>query len=143
LSATNGPKQLQQCPCTEARLLDHLIRTGEQAWGDRDPERLRGVEIDQQLKTRRSFGGYVRRVRAFQNFVYQARLAVIDIGQTRAIGHEATGESEISETIDRGQASAFSTRSQLPTKADKQGSGAHVQTLQVTRGPRGWSRRRD
>ena len=53
--------------------------------------------------------------------------AVSDI----SIGHEVTGAREIPDTIDRRQASAFCTCRQFRTVADKQGGGAHVQTLQV------------
>jgi hypothetical protein len=48
---------LQHRTCTEVRLLNHLVRAGEQYWRDREAERLSGLEIDYQIK----FGRHLHR----------------------------------------------------------------------------------
>src|SRR6478752_1559790 len=78
-----------------AHLLDHLIGTGNQRWWDGEAERLRSLQIDHQLK----LGGLLnRKVSGFgtlQNFVGIQGAAPEQLGQTRAVGHEAAGNYDV------------------------------------------------
>jgi hypothetical protein len=47
--------------------LDHLIGAGEDRLGDRDAERLRGLQIDDQLEFSRPLDGQVGGSRSLQN----------------------------------------------------------------------------
>src|SRR5262245_15061071 len=61
--ARNGPEHLQQA------LLNYFIRAREQSRWDRDAERLRGLDVDDQLELRRLLDGHVGGFRAFENLV--------------------------------------------------------------------------
>ena len=51
------------------RSLDHLVRAQQQRLRDREPERLRRLQIDHQLELRRLLHRQVRRPRAFEDLV--------------------------------------------------------------------------
>ena len=54
-------------PVCPARLLEHLICQEEQGWGHRHPERLGGLEVEDQLELPGLLYGQVRRLGAFQD----------------------------------------------------------------------------
>ena len=58
-------------PC--ASLLDHLVRLEEEGRGDREPERLGGLEIDAQLEFHGLLHRQVRRLGAFEDLVHKDR----------------------------------------------------------------------
>src|SRR5262249_51012742 len=47
------PRHVRLPPVCPVRLLDHLICQQEQGGGHRDPERLRGLQVDDELKLHR------------------------------------------------------------------------------------------
>jgi hypothetical protein len=55
-------------PCTS--LLDPLVRLEQERRGDRETERLRGLEVDHQLKPHQLLDREVRRHTSFQDFVH-------------------------------------------------------------------------
>ena len=55
------------------RLLDHLVRAQQQRLWDREPERLRGLQVDDQLEFGRPFDGKVGGPGAFENLVHEVR----------------------------------------------------------------------
>src|SRR6266849_3721903 len=50
-------------------LLDHLVRPLQQGLRDRQPERLRGFQVDHQLELRRLLDGQVGRFGALEDLV--------------------------------------------------------------------------
>jgi hypothetical protein len=56
-------------PVCPAHLLDHLISQEEQGWGHRDPERLGGLEVEDQLEPGRLLDGQVGALGALQQLV--------------------------------------------------------------------------
>src|SRR5262244_2916916 len=63
----------RDCIRQVAGLLDHLIRQDEERWRYRDPERLGGLEVDDQLEFHGLLHRQVRRLGAFEDLVHQAR----------------------------------------------------------------------
>src|SRR6266571_7933234 len=55
-------------PC--AFLFDHLIRQDEERWGERDPERLRRLAVEDQLELHGLFHGQVGRFGAFEKAIH-------------------------------------------------------------------------
>src|SRR6267142_3243301 len=51
-------------PRWSSTLLDHLVSPLEQRLGDRQPERLRGLQVDHQLELRRLLDRQIRGLRA-------------------------------------------------------------------------------
>src|SRR6188768_1726217 len=58
-----------------APLLDHLIRALQQRWRDDDSERLRGLEVDDELEPRRLLHRNIGGFRALENLVHEAGCA--------------------------------------------------------------------
>ena len=50
------------CPVCPSRLLDHLIGQEEQGGGHCDPQRLGGLEVNDQLERRRLLNGKIARL---------------------------------------------------------------------------------
>jgi len=57
------------CTATKIPLFDHLVRGGEQRLRDVQPQRLGGLEIDDQLELGRLLDGDVTRLGTPENFV--------------------------------------------------------------------------
>jgi len=57
-------------PVLEIGLADHRIRLEEDGRGDRDPECLGGLEVDDQLERRGPLDGQLARLRALQDSVH-------------------------------------------------------------------------
>jgi hypothetical protein len=58
---------MQQTMCANAPLLDHLVGGDEQFVGHCEPERFRGLEIDQQLELGRYLHRELGRLFALEN----------------------------------------------------------------------------
>src|SRR4030095_10628126 len=57
-------------PLVEHALLDHVVRAPQHRRRDREPARLRGLPIDDQLELRWLFDGEVGRLGASENLVH-------------------------------------------------------------------------
>src|SRR6267143_4120921 len=73
------------------RSFDHLIRPQQQGRWDRQPKRLRGLEVDDQLEPRRPLDGQVAGLRTLYNLVHVGSGAPKIISNVRSIGHKAPG----------------------------------------------------
>src|SRR5207249_10392827 len=73
-SALHSPSTARRChtpapmPCTS--LLDHLVCLYQQRRGERDPEGLRGLEVEHQLEFDGLLDGQVGRLGALQDLVH-------------------------------------------------------------------------
>src|SRR5262249_48178375 len=75
------------CP---ACLLDHLIGQDEERRGERDPEGLGGLEVEDQLELRGLLHGQVCWLGALQNSVHIDRGTPEQVHITRCIRHETS-----------------------------------------------------
>src|SRR6266511_5948084 len=73
-----------------AASVNDLIRPQEYRLRDRQPERLGGLSIDDQLELRRLLHREVSRVRPFQDLVHINGGAAIEICSVRAVAQEAS-----------------------------------------------------
>lgn len=78
-----------------ARLLDHLIRQDEERRGERDPERLHRLAVEDQLELHGLLHGQVGRFRALEELVHVPGGAPVEVHQARGIGHEPSGVHEV------------------------------------------------
>src|SRR5437762_14111095 len=76
---------------TSAALFDHLAGAGKQRRLHGEAERLRGLELDDELKSGGKLYRQIGGLRAFENLVNQSGSAFVHISQVRLITHEATG----------------------------------------------------
>ena len=74
----------------EVRLLDYLIRPGQHRLWDRQPKRLRGLEVDDELELRRLLDGEIGRLGALQDLRHVGGSAPERVPEVRRIAHEAT-----------------------------------------------------
>jgi hypothetical protein len=77
---------------------DHLIGQEEQGWGYRDPERLGGLEVEDQLEFYGLFHREIGRLGAFEDFVHVGRCASIQGYIAGAIGDEAAHLGKLHRT---------------------------------------------
>ena len=87
-----------------ARSLNDLVRAEEQRLGDREAERLRGVEIEHELKLRRLLHRQLAWPRALENPVDIAGRPAQLIVDIHAIGDQAAASREIAAVADRREA---------------------------------------
>ena len=100
------PALAPQPPFTHSliQLLDHLVGEGEDRLRHREAERLRRLQIDEQLELRRLLHRQFRRFRPFEDLVDVCRrLSVLrrEIGSVRG---KAAGEDGIAKRINARQA---------------------------------------
>jgi hypothetical protein len=80
----------QRTPQQTASLFDHLVGAGKQRRWHGEAERLRSLEIDDELKSGGKLYRQIGRLRAFENFINQSGSSFVHIGQVRLVAHEAT-----------------------------------------------------
>ena len=83
--------------------LDEFVGPDENGLGNREPKRLRGLEIDDQVELGGLLDGKIRRLRAFQNLVHIPCGPSHELDKARAVGHEATTFWKFSVKGNRGQ----------------------------------------
>src|SRR5712691_6829012 len=71
--------------------VNDLIRAPQERWRDRQPDRLRGSEIYDQLELRGLLDGQVGGFGAFEDFVHVGGRAPLQVENVRAIDHETAG----------------------------------------------------
>src|SRR5215813_10679813 len=84
--------------------LDDFVRALQQRRGDREAKGLRSLEVDDQLELGGLLDWQVGGFRAFQDLVHVQGGTPVQIGETRAVTHEAPDFDVLSLAIDRGQA---------------------------------------
>ncbi len=101
----NGPVQrgVGQ-PLTRAQSLapslDHLVRSEQQRWRDRQTERLGGLDVDDQLKLYRRLDGKLVGRRPLEDAIGIGRRALKIIEQVIPVGQQPAQFSEITKRID-------------------------------------------
>src|ERR1700730_17418672 len=70
---------------------DDIVGEGEERRRDCEAERLRGLEVNDQLEFRRLLDREVGRFRAFEDFVHVDHASTQQIAKVRTIGYEPTG----------------------------------------------------
>ncbi len=68
---------------------DHLGRLEEERWGNGEAERLRGLEVDDQLERGGLLDGEVSGLPTLDEFVYISGGALPEVGGAWSISHEA------------------------------------------------------
>src|SRR5215475_599796 len=71
-------------------LFDHLIGACEERRRNRQPKRLRSLDVDDQLERGGLRDGQISRLRSFEDPIYEVWGSPVHIVQTRAIGHDET-----------------------------------------------------
>src|SRR5713101_3294179 len=99
---TSAPAWTSRGARGQHALLNHLIRTHQQRRRDRQPECLRGLQIDDEVELCRLLHGQVCRLGALQDSVNVDCSTSFHLGSIYSIGHEATWLDEILELIDCG-----------------------------------------
>src|SRR5262249_31448457 len=87
-------------------LLNNRIRSHQDRRRNREPQSLRGLQVDDQLERLRLLHGEIAWPSAFQDLVDVGGRAAKQLGEARAVGHQATGHSVLFDLKDRGQSRA-------------------------------------
>jgi len=83
---------------SECHLLGHLVRPKQQQRRDRQAERLRGLEVDDELELGWLLDWEVTGVRALQDLVDIGRGATIQVGPQRTVRNQPSGTSDVPPT---------------------------------------------
>src|SRR5207249_5010758 len=83
------PRPVRLIPVCLACLLDHLIGQEQQGWGHRDPERLGGLEVEDQREPRRLLHRQVGGLGALEDLIHIGGGTPERVWHARAIEHEA------------------------------------------------------
>ena len=83
----------------EHALFDDPVRSPEDRRRDRQPERLRGLEVDDELKFRGLLDGEVSGLRTIENLVHLGCRAPKQILRLYAVSHQAAGVRKLREWI--------------------------------------------
>ena len=101
-----------------------IVGAGEDRWRDGEPERLCGVEIDDQLKPRRLLDGQIGGFSAFEDLSDVNASLMIGTGEAGSIADQAASSDEFACKIDRRNGMACRQRHELlaPVVKDRVGS---------------------
>src|SRR5882672_4984312 len=97
------PWRTESNSAIDRALLNHLIRALQERRRDRQPEGLRGLEVDDQLELSRLFDGEIGGLRTLENAVDVRGRALHKMLAVVAVGHEPPGLDKISRWNDRRQ----------------------------------------
>src|SRR5438552_3273495 len=99
-SASKGPAGLTLEPFS---WMDHFVRPLQQGLGNRQPERLGRLEVDDQLELRRLFHGKVGGLGAFEDFVHVGSGAPELSDEIDSVRQQQSGLGVLPEKVDAGQ----------------------------------------
>src|SRR5437660_11326244 len=91
-------------PRLTVTLLDYLVRAQQDRLRNREPERLRGFEVDHQLESRWLFNGQVGWFGALENLADVPGFHDIVFDKHRPIGYHAAGPGHCPLNVDSRQA---------------------------------------
>ena len=94
-------------------LFDHLVGAREDRLRHGEAERLRGLEVDDQLEFGRLLDWQVGRVGTFEDVPDVSADLAIDSGKASSIGDQSTGSGEFAESVDRRNGMARRQRYEL------------------------------
>jgi len=79
----------------EHALFDHLICPEKEWLRDGQPERPRGLEVDDQLESSRLLDGQICGLRAFENLVDESHRLAPGVRKVNTVANQATGFGEL------------------------------------------------
>src|SRR5437763_1986597 len=82
---------------------DHFVGAGNQGCGQLEAERVRGLEVDDQLELGRLLDWQICGLRALEDLVHVSGAAPKEVGKIGPVRDEATGRGNVPETVDRRQ----------------------------------------
>src|SRR5262249_54773244 len=113
-----------------AESFDHLVCAREQGWRDSEVDRLRGIEVDDQVVFYRRLYREIAGLFALEDAVDVGDRASVHVNDVRPIGEEATVHGEESERIDCWQAIAARQREdQLAAIIDRIAGGDNESSI--------------
>jgi hypothetical protein len=86
--------------------LDDLVSAGEEHRRERQAERLRGLQIDDQLEFGRPLDRQICRLGAFEDLVDIGRDALLRVVQIGSVAHQTANHNELAERVDCRQLAA-------------------------------------
>src|SRR6516225_2940972 len=111
-----------------AHSFDHLVGAADERQRDGQPERSRGLEIDDQLDFRRLLDRQVARLLALEDAADINPGLTIHVRKAAIIAHQAPGRGEFAKLKDRGHAMTHRQRGEMFAAADEQSVGADHET---------------
>src|SRR5215472_19375508 len=81
---------------------DHLVGAGEHDRWNLETNRPRGLDVDHQRESGRSFNWQISRLGSLENAIDVYRCTLVHVGQTGAVSHQPPGAWKQSEEADRG-----------------------------------------
>jgi hypothetical protein len=105
--------------------LDDLVGAGEDRRRDRQPERLRGVEIDDQLEGGRLLDRQVGRLGAAEGPADVTANLAVDASEARPVADQATDLNELAEIVYRRNGITRRRRRELVAMAREGRGGAN------------------
>src|SRR5262245_18470099 len=125
-SGRRPPHQvLTHAPQQRTSLFEHLVSAHQERFGDRQAERLGGLEVDLKLELDRGLDGKLARLRALEDSIGIGRRAPKVIELVNSVGQQAAGLSEESARIDGREAVASCQRYDLCTMDVREGIWHH------------------
>ena len=98
LCAISCREQVQQC----AVLINYLVGNGEYAWRNFKAERVRGPQIDDQLKFGRCLHRQVSWLVTFEDTPSVGACLMIRFGKTAAVADQTAGYGVLAKCVDCG-----------------------------------------
>src|SRR5207245_2196042 len=105
-SLTDDGRSQELAALVEHGLFDHLVRSQQQRRRDRQAERLRRLEVDDQLELRRLLDGKVGGLGASKDLVYVTGDTAIEFSKHRSVSHQPSSSRDLAPFVHRCDASS-------------------------------------